>query len=195
MTQELINPISMPVRQGIHYPKAVRVSARALYETTPGMSLPELSKQTGIKLHTLVSWKREDGWVQRRDLIALGTLPEAAQEAADRYQVKIDDLGPEITSEQESRAADEVVIETAVDLRAQVIDRHRKELSVPRTLIAEALSIRKTDHAKAFELAKLAKITSETIKIVQDAERKAWGLDPLNSGEKVYVSIDREKVQ
>ncbi len=185
----------MPVmaKQGVHYPKAVRVSARALYESTPGMSMPELARQTGISFATLTAWKREERWSRSPDRISLETLPEAARDAADRYQVKIDDLGPQITADQEAQVAETVVIETAVDMRARIIDRHRRELSVPRTLVAEALAIRKTDHAKAFELAKLAKITSETIKIVQDAERKAWGLDPQNSGDKVYVTIDRSE--
>mgnify|MGYP002619561445 CR=1 FL=1 len=64
-----------------------------------------------------------------------------------------------------------VVQDVAVKLRAEIADRHRKEWQAARKLSYEAIQ------AKDFERAKLAKITSETIKIIQEGERKAWGLD------------------
>lgn len=67
--------------------------------------------------------------------------------------------------------------EESEDLRAEVIARHRQEWRVVAALRNEALAIRNTDAALAFEKAKLAKITSEMTKIQQDGERKAWGLD------------------
>lgn len=65
----------------------------------------------------------------------------------------------------------EEVEDMAVGIRAKVLDRHRREWDGARNLIYQAIK------AADFDKAKLAKITSEAIKIVQDGERKAWGLD------------------
>jgi len=53
---------------------------------------------------------------------------------------------------------------------AQVLDRHRKEWSAPRKIAYEA--VQKGD----FERAKLAKITAETLKLIQDGECRAYGI-------------------
>jgi hypothetical protein len=59
----------------------------------------------------------------------------------------------------------------AIEARATVLDRHRRELNLPRQRIYAALN------EGDFNKAKLAKISAETLSIVQAAERKAWGLD------------------
>lgn len=76
--------------------------------------------------------------------------------------------------------------EDAEDLRASVLHRHREEWKQVAGLRQEALIKRPRmvngvlvpgDVAKAFEAAKLAKITAEMTLIQQTGERKAWGLD------------------
>jgi uncharacterized coiled-coil DUF342 family protein len=62
-------------------------------------------------------------------------------------------------------------ITTEADRRAAVALRHRDEWDEHAKLIHQAIAQRD------LELAKMAKITAETIKIRQEAERKAWGLD------------------
>jgi hypothetical protein len=59
----------------------------------------------------------------------------------------------------------------AIEQRAAVLDRHRRELNLPRQRIYAALN------ESDFNKAKLAKISAETLSIVQASERKAWGLD------------------
>jgi len=57
------------------------------------------------------------------------------------------------------------------DRRCAVVERHKAEWDEHQTLINRAIQ------ARDFDLAKLAKITAETILIRQGGERKAWGLD------------------
>lgn len=59
-------------------------------------------------------------------------------------------------------------------------ERHRREWDATQTLLEQALA----DHD--METAKLAKLVAETLKIRQEGERRAWGLDartaPLDDG-------------
>lgn len=66
------------------------------------------------------------------------------------------------------------------DLRAEVIARHRMEWKLVGGLRNESLQHRKIDHKKSLELARLAKLTADTILIQQNGERKSWGLDEYN---------------
>jgi hypothetical protein len=62
--------------------------------------------------------------------------------------------------------------ERAVDLRAEILDRHRRAVTIARALSAAAVKTRDCERAK------LAKITIETMKLVQEGERRAWGPAP-----------------
>ena len=67
--------------------------------------------------------------------------------------------------------------------------------SAPRKLAYEAISKANTDPAGAFERAKLAKITAETLQIVQVGECRAFGLnhDARGSDGGTVVVIEREQ--
>lgn len=52
-----------------------------------------------------------------------------------------------------------------------MVQRHRDEWEEHKEIVDTAIG------TKDFETAKLAKITAETLKIRQEAERKAWGID------------------
>lgn len=153
------------------------VAARAMYEGTPGMTMRLLAEQTGIGMSTLQRKANEEGWKKNYAALKVGEMTEAAQRAADQFKHKMADFGPEVSAEQEAQAVQEVIHEVAVDARAQMLDRHRVEWAAPRAMSAEAVRMRDSDPDKAFARAKMAKITAETLKIVQDGERKAWGLD------------------
>ena len=69
-------------------------------------------------------------------------------------------------------------IDAAPDPRADVQRRHRAEWVEHKALVDAAVA------DSDFEKARLAKILAETIRIRQDGERKAWGLDkPAESGD------------
>lgn len=153
------------------------VAARALYEGTPGMTMTMLSQQTGMGKSTLERRANQEGWKKNYPGLSVGEMTEAAQRAADLFNRKVEEFGPECSTEERQQAAVEVVHEIAIDVRAEMLDRHRREWAAPRAMSAEAVRMRDSDPDKAFGRAKMAKITAETLKIIQDGERKAHGLD------------------
>ena len=163
-----------------HHSKERKAAARALYEGDPNISLRGVAEETGIPFDTLEGWCWREKW--RKPVEPMG---ERAQLAADNYTGKMSELGPEASAEDKAVAEVQAREQTAVDLRAQVLDRHRKEWAAPRQLSYEAVK------ARDFEKAKLAKITSETLKIIQDGERKAWGLD-VAAEKAVTVVVERD---
>lgn len=170
------------------YSDEVIAAAKALWEGDPQISKRQVAEEMGIPYSMIDKWSKggKDGtgikWAKRTD-----NMSERAQAAADKYKGRLSELGQEITTEQQQQAMAEAAEETAVELRAKVLERHRREWNVPRALVNEAVK------ARDFNKAKLAKITSETLKIVQDGERKAWGIDSGPDGQtKVQVVIERE---
>ena len=173
-----------PERQGgtrLAIPDERWAAARALYEGTAGMTLRRVAEETGIPKSTVETRAKLEKWRKNYPLANLGPIGPIAQEAADRYSAKIEDAGPEVTAEQKAEAVTETVAEVAVDQRAQVLDRHRREWAAPRRLSYEAVQ------GRDFEKAKLAKITAETLKLIQDGERKAWGLEGADPDQPVFV--------
>lgn len=168
-------------------PEERKAAARILYETIPGMSQEKVAEQVGVSTRTVEDWSRKEGW-NKAPLLPPKSMSETAQAVADQYVSKLADYGPEITDEDKQVALLETAEKTAIELRAALIDRHRKEWAGPRKLVYEA--IRNRD----FELAKLAKITAEQLEIVQRAERKAWGiLDKEGESKTTTVIIDRDR--
>ena len=175
-------PANKPERQGSPpgdrgIPDERFVAARALYESTPGMTLAKVAAETGIGKSTLERRANTEGWKKNYTRTDLQPLTGAAHAAADKYQHKMAELGPEVTAEEKAAVVAEVVEEVAIDERAKILDRHRREWAAPRAMSAEAVRMRERDPDGAFARAKMAKITAETLKIVQDGERKAWGID------------------
>lgn len=152
-------------------------AARALYEGTAGMTFRQLAEHTGMGKSTLERRANAEGWKKNYGTLQPGEMTEIAQKAADLFNRKIEEFGPEVTAEQKAQAVAEVTHEVAVDARAEMLDRHRREWAAPRAMSAEAVRMRETDPDKAFQRAKMAKITSETLQLIQNGERKAWGID------------------
>lgn len=173
-------------RQAYRIPEERKAAARVLYESTPGMTQDMVADEVGVSRRSVEEWVRKEGW-NKAPLLPPTGMTEAAQAVADRYTGKLTEYGDDISAEQKQVALQQTAVETAVELRAQLIDRHRREWAAPRKLAYEA--IQKRD----FELAKLAKISSETLRNIQDGERKSWNIDkPEDDGSKgVTVVIER----
>ena len=58
-----------------------------------------------------------------------------------------------------------------MDARAQILTRHRQEWPAVRAQLYKA--IKSTD----YDQARTVKAAAEAMKVVQDGERKAWGID------------------
>ena len=168
-------------------------AARILYEGTRGMSLADLSVQTDIPLRLLKQRSRDEGWRKRLEIANGGQTADAAA-MSEAFKTA---PPPEPTTDQA------VVVETANHVGApmpsvidEVLERHRREWAAPRGLSAEAMRLRDSEPGKAFERAKMAKITAETLKLVQDGERKAYGIDAghdLPPGSVVVIERGNEK--
>lgn len=171
------------------------------------MTYEALGERIGQSRATVFKYAKRNGWEK---LTNAADLAKKASAAADRVAVSaresasVDGNGntdgnndvsignaqpPKRSTAADRKAAvqpsTEEVQQAAVAMRADIIERHRKEWSVSRGLVGEAVSKRDFDRAK------LAKITSETLKIIQDGERKAWGLDAADPADKTVVVIER----
>jgi hypothetical protein len=67
--------------------------------------------------------------------------------------------------------------EDAVEKRAQVLDRHRRDWTNVAIVRNEALSIRITDPVRCSERLRQAKLAAEITAIQHAGERKAWGME------------------
>lgn len=159
-----------------------KAAAKALWEGDPNITKQQVAEEVGVTARAVERWSQAEGWTKRK-----ADMSERAHAAADNYKGKLSELGPEITTEQQKQAENEAAEETAVQLRAQVLDRHRKEWNAPRKLSYDAVK------AKNFEQMKMAKITAEALTLIQNGERKAWGIDSGPDGnQKVTVVIERD---
>lgn len=178
-----------------------RAAARAIYEGTPGSTVATVAKEIGIPEGTLKRWKAEDmhaGNNWRPAHLKVPDLVGRAAELANSFRIKMTELGKPMTDEVAvQEATKEIATQHAVNVRAQVLDRHRKEWAAPRRLAYDAMQKatgKEKDVAGAFEMARLAKIASETLQIIQVGECRAFGLDHAARGADggTVVLIERE---
>lgn len=154
-----------------------RASARALFEGQPGATIDTVAAAVGVDPKLVRSWKSEGKWVVATR--AAAGLSARAGELANKFKVRMSELGKPLSDEvAAAEASREVAQEFAADVRAEVLDRHRKEWAAPRKVAYEALQqAGKGDIAGGFERAKLAKITAETLTLVQVGECRAYGIN------------------
>lgn len=148
-------------------------SIRQQYETDPRLSFADLASQFGISKQAIHKRATAENWAR---VVSLAELAARAQTKADRL------VDGRVDAARLSSIRD-TGIEEAASRRAAVLDRHRKEADGPRKIAYQALQ------TGDIEKAKLAKIVAESLKIVQELERKAWGLDAgdVHGGERVIV--------
>lgn len=155
--------------------ECIRQAARLRYEATPA-KLVEIAAEFGVTDRTLKRWSAAvGGWRKCGPELA-----EKAQAAADRVAGTVASIPVDATEARQSVLAD-LRERTAVELRIELLDRHRKEWVAPRALIYEAIK------SKNLELARIAKTAAETLRIAQEAERRAWNLDPAEDCSSVFV--------
>lgn len=133
-------------------------SIRAEYET--GSSQVALSKKHGVSRAAIQKHIAAEGWAQ-------DVAPVIQRKVAEKVAGVVAGCSPE----KKAAALDE-----AAERTAAVVNRHRDEWDSHMRLLNNAIK------SEDFGKAKLAKITAETLKIRQDGERKAWGLDSGNQG-------------
>lgn len=175
------------------YSDAMIAAARAMWEGDPRISKAAVAEEMGIPYAMVDKWSKGgasgtgEKWCKRVD----EGMSERAHAIADTYREKLTEFGDEPTIEQKKQAQDETVEDIALKLRAELIGRHRQEWSAIRNLLYKGM--KQAADARGFEASKFAKISAETMKIMQEAERRSWGIDSGPDGQtKVQVVIERE---
>lgn len=150
-------------------------SIRQQYETDPRLSFGDLAEKHGISKQAIHKRATTEKWERVLSLAELNA----------RAQTRADHLVDGRVDAQTLASTRKAGIDEATERRAAVLERHRKEIDGPRKLVYQAIQ------SGDLEKAKLAKAIAETLRIAQELERKAWGLDAGDSlGDKVIV-IDR----
>lgn len=172
--------------------------ARARWEGEPRCSYSDLADFLGITKQSVGKRATRDHWQKKVNMAALVDKAHAvadrqfaqSAEAPVQHRSAVDGslhLGEWATPGSSAAAVvprpvpdarnatpeirAQAVEDVAVDARAQILARHRTEWPAARNQIYK--SLKSGDN----EGAKLAKLVSETLKLIQDGERKAWGLD------------------
>lgn len=174
------------------------LEAQARWEREPTEGHSSIAAWLGVSRELVRQKAAEMGWQRRADLPHVVAVAHMKADAhflpaqvpgEEVQQAPAVARPPAVPSARVEGAADE----RSSELRADIAVRHRREWGVVRALLNEAVTVR--DLGKA----KLAKVAAETLKVTQDGERKAWGMDVPEAasgagGTTVKVVIQREEV-
>lgn len=122
-------------------------------EREAGASLSELAAKFGLTHEGIRKRAKAEGWGDGTDV-------------ADAVRRKVAAKVAGIPANPEKRRA---AIDAAAERAAKVVERHKRDWEDHRTRFGVI--------PKDFERGKEAKISAEMLRIRQDGERKAWGLD------------------
>lgn len=143
------------------------LAARVLWESDVKMSFADVAAKFGCTKQAVHSKSKTEGW---RKVGADSRVIAGAHSKADAAMQEIE-ASPLVVrqyAESEIRGATE---EIAIDIRSKVLERHRKEWDGPRSLIYDGMRTKDNDKVR------LGKTSAEALKIIQDGERRAFGLD------------------
>jgi len=163
-------------------------SARAQWESNPTLSFARIAENLGVSRQAVAKRARVRAWSRRSDP---KSIADRAQRAADLKFAQTSSGGsaepgfvvaealengltrtlPVIPEGSTAGTAPKLADEAAIDRRAEVLGTHRREWLAVRSLAYTAIKLKDVDAARHM------KIVAEALKIVQEGERKAWGLD------------------
>ena len=126
---------------------------RAEYEA--GASQSDLARRHEVSRTAIQKHIEAEGWTQDIE-------PAIQRKVAEKVAGVVAGCNPKKKAE---------ALDAEASRRADVVQRHRDEWEEHKHIVDSAIG------AQDFEAAKLAKITAETLKIRQEAERKAWAID------------------
>lgn len=180
------------------------VLARARWEAEPQMTFSDVAVLLGISKQAVAKHAQRFGWRQRLDM---PTLIAKAHAKADKETVRTMERDadtshaetpqvvapgpifaglsrPIIPADASPEEAHQITSAAAIDARAELLTRHRREWGAVRNLAYTAIK------SKDLMEARTAKTVAEAVKTLQDGERKAWGLDSGDEGP-VKVTVVR----
>lgn len=133
--------------------------ARQLWETDPQQTFESIAAGMGVSRPAVSNKAKKDGWERKK---TLRQIVERAQIQADKVTTKLSDV---------AGVTLKTATEAAIDVRADVLERHRSDWAQHRALFTlEEISA-------DFDSGKKAKISAEMLMIRQKGERAAYGLD------------------
>lgn len=133
--------------------------ARQHWEADASQNWETISKSLGVSHQAVSKRAGAEGWQRVQSLRGI----------AEQAQLKADSKVAQKVAKVAGALA-KTTAEVAVDIRADVLDRHRSDWSQHRKLFGlDAIN-------KDFEAGKKAKISAEMLKIRQQGERDAYGL-------------------
>ncbi len=132
-------------------------AARQRWEADPTLSFEALAEDLSVSRQAVSKKAKQEGWTK------VGNL----RQVAERAQLQADSKVAQVAG----ATAKKATFEASVEIRADVIDRHRVDWAEHRKhFTVEGI---KTD----FENGKKAKISAEMLLIRQKGERAAYGLE------------------
>lgn len=114
----------------------------------------ELSRRHGCTTAAISQRAKKEGWIQ-----------DSTAAVARAVEAKLNKVVNTLDPEKKAQA-----IEDASDRQVAMLQKHQTEWERNGGIITLAMD------EQDLELAKLAKITAEALRIKQDGERKAWGI-------------------
>jgi hypothetical protein len=183
---------------------------RSQWEASPKQGLAWLVRKEGgpwdVTEEAVRMRRAREGWAKRG---ALGDLAEKAHLVADGPrlgpgpdpELGVGQLGPSDSgassgpgeaSEGAELGSGDATEKSAVEQRAELIQKHRDEWRASRALLYRSMKIART--STGFEAAKFAKISAETLALIQAGERKAWGLDAAQADLKQLSDEELERI-
>lgn len=180
-------------------PKIDWERARTLWEADPKLSQGGLARLIGVSRVAVTKRANSEGWKKVSEQKAAAKVVQ--QRSYDRADERTADMAAEpappaleapAEGDHPYAAPSPVTMDTAVEMRAKILERHRREWDGARNKIYKAIQAESTDPKGAFEKAKLGKITAEALQIIQNGERKAWGLDTEEKTVKLIYEDGKE---
>jgi hypothetical protein len=181
---------------------------RSAWEASPRQGLAWLVTANGgqwdVSEEAVRQRRARENWQKRG---TLGSVVEKAMLDADRGRAPIDpelgslELGVGKTgansasgdpSADPELGSSETTEKSAVELRSELVQQHRNEWRANRALLYRAMRLAKV--ATGMDAARAAKITAETLALIQAGERKAYGLDAAQADVKSLSDEDLERM-
>jgi hypothetical protein len=190
-------------------PEANWAIARARWEGEPRCSYSTLANFLEISKQAVAKRANKDGWQKK---VNMAEIVDKAHAAADRKQVReaatqgkmggsvdaganpvglgrADPVIPAFVPDSRTPTAEMLataVEDVAVNARAELLKKHRNEWPAVRNQVYKSLK-----GAGDVEGMKLAKVAAEALKLTQDGERKAWGVDAGGDDKPTRIVIER----
>ena len=151
-------------------------AARQRWEADPGETFESVSKTLDVSRVAVSKKAAAEGWERVQ---SLRKIVEKAHLQADKVSVKLSQVtsGPPKTT-----------VSAAIDIRADLLERHRADWSQHRGLFTLA------GIKKDFDAGKKAKISAEMLTLRQKGERAAYGLDVAEPAKSDFDGMDDAEI-